>query len=477
MAKIIYEAVGSNYQVPGLPYEENFEFVRPVILDGIPTSEEVIALLSSSSANTLTNPWSVPVVRGFRDYIPTTFKRITGDMPQTQLQELFGVDSNWVPESDRLLLQLQTEIEAKAATIDAAIIHGRRELGTVVNKAHVANRLYNIGRLYGHLQEREAPFLFGITEDEATWDPALSSIKRQFIEYMVEVPVGPRKYKTKLLRPELSRKEVQKEYPYVAWLREKLGDNLLGVLLYGSAARTNDPNEYGDFDNWVRVQDVGRAHEVLRGTAPSVIVEDDGSKHVVEQCHSNGPSVKHLGIHLFPNDETYIANHIRFLHDSKEFRKHTKMLEGEFPFPVVAMDEIVERGVSHAYIKLKTITGALNWAYNTPEKIVGKPALFEFIVKNLRFFLQHSLNAMYQPQFRDKQMLNDLLAERGLHLPEYNDNLVHIRDSLIYSMVAVLQLQKELVESGREPNLEFLVNEDVLAPNADLDWGKMNGSH
>ena len=83
---------------------------------------------------------------------------------------------------------------------------------------------------------------------------------------------------------------------------------------------------------------------------------------------------------------------------------------------------------------------------------------------------------MYQPQFRDKQELNGLLAERGLHLPEYREDLPHIRDSLIYSMVAVLQLQKELVESGREPNLEFLVNQEELNPNADLDWGKMNGS-
>ena len=471
MAKIIYETIGENYQVEGLPYEENFQYVRPVILDGVPSTKDIIDLLSNSDENTLTNPWSTQVIKGFRDYIPTTFKRITSDMKDKQLEELFDVDQNWIPESDRLLLQLQTEVEAKAATIDAAIIHSRRELGTVVNKAHVANRLYNIGRIYGHLDKRDPPFLFGITEDETEWDRALSDIKCQFIEYMKEIPIGPREYKTEIIKSEVSEKEIKENYPYIEWFKGKLGDNYLGTLLYGSASRTNEPSKFGDYDNWVVVEDIRKAHEVLKGTAPAVIIEEDGTRKVVEDCHGHGEEIKHLGIHLFPNDEQYMVNHIRFLHDSKEFMEHTKVLDGEFPFPKVAMDEIVERGISHAYTKLKTITGSLNWAYSSPEKIQGKPALFEFIVKNMRFFLQHSLNATEEPKFRDKEELNELLAERNLYLPEYNDDLNHIRDSLIYSMRGVLQLQKELIESERTPNLEFLINEDKAKKN-NIDWNK-----
>lgn len=466
MAKKLFETIGNNYQVPGLPYEETFKYVRPVLLDDVPTKAEIAQLLDESDDSTLTNPWSLQVVKGFRDYIPTTFKRITGEMPKDQLEEYFGIDKNWIPEEDRVLLQLQTEVEAKAATIDAAIIHNRMELGTVVNKAHVANRLYMIGRLYNHLQEREYPFLFGDLSSRNDWYRALSEMKMQFMDYMYEVPVGPRTYPIKIRKQDVSQAELVKDYPYIEWLKNKLGDNLIGVLLYGSAARTKNNAEYSDFDNWVRVRDVGLAHKVLQGTKPSVI-----NGKVVEGYDGHSLEAKHLGIHLFPEDDEYTIRHIRFLHDSIEFRKHTKVLMGEFPFPKVALDEVVERGISQAYIKLKTIAGSLNWAYNSPHKIQGKPNLFEFIVKNIRFFLQHSLNAIHMPKFRDKIELNNLLKKRDMALPEYTDDLDGIRDSLLFSMESVLKLQKELLLSGRKPQLEFLVDENIRElQNINPDW-------
>ena len=263
MANVIFEARGQNYQVPGLPYEETFRYVRPVLLDDVPTIADLERLLGEADAETLTNPWSLPVVRGFQAYIPTTFKRVTHGMPPELLTELFGVEETWVPEAERVLLQLQTEIEAKAATIDAAIIHGRRELGTVVNKAHLLNRIYRIGSIYGHLKEREYPFLFGDLRDETTWDEALSAMKRQFIEYMMEVPQGERRHEKRIRKVEVSAADLQEKYVYIDWLKDKLGDDLIGVLLYGSAARTDDPEGYSDFDNWVRVRDVERAHRVL----------------------------------------------------------------------------------------------------------------------------------------------------------------------------------------------------------------------
>ena len=179
MAKILFEHKGLNYKVPGLPYENKFEYVRPIVLDSVPTMDELEKLILNSDVTTLVNPWTIDVLRGFRDYIPTTFMRVAQNMNPDAMEQYFGSDENYIPEKERVLLQLQTEIEAKAATIDAAIIHKRKELGTVVNKAHIANRLYVIGRFYGHLKEREYPFLFGNLLDPTTWDDALSQIKRQ----------------------------------------------------------------------------------------------------------------------------------------------------------------------------------------------------------------------------------------------------------------------------------------------------------
>ncbi|MFH1590226.1 MAG: TetR-like C-terminal domain-containing protein [archaeon] len=469
MANIIHDNTGPNYQVPGLPYNSPFELVRPIILDDVPTKEEIENILSFADKKTLTNAWSLQAIKGFKDYIPTTFKRVTQEMDPVLFEEYFGMKADWVPESERVLLQLQTEIEAKAATIDAAIVHSRMELGTVVNKAHIANRLYNIGQIYNHLEKRDYPFLFGDLTDKTSWVDALSDMKLQFIEYMKEIPVGPRKYPIKIRTTNVSQEEIDKDYPFVEWFKQKLGDNFLGDLLYGSASRTKDPAQFSDYDNWVLVKDVKKAHEVLRGTEPSVL---DGK--VVEHYHGKDANAKHLGIHLFPNDQQYIINHIRFLHDSKEFRTHTKLLYGEFPFPKVAMDEVVERGVSHAYTKLKTIAGSLNWAWYEPTAIIGKPNLFEFIVKNMRFFLQHSLNATGRPTFRNKQTLNELLTKRNLKIPEYKEDISYIKDSLVYSLVGVLQLQKELFEKNRKPRLNFLVEESIPDPKEILDWNQLD---
>src|SRR4030043_605379 len=145
MAKIIYESIGPNYQVPGIPYEETFKNVKPVIFDRVPGIDNIRELLDNSDKNTLTNPWTVQVVRGFRDYIPTTFRRITQKMPNELLEKYFRINEDWIPEAGKVLFQLQTEIDLKSQNIDPTNIKSRRELGTVVNKAPVLNRLYKIG--------------------------------------------------------------------------------------------------------------------------------------------------------------------------------------------------------------------------------------------------------------------------------------------------------------------------------------------
>ena len=472
MAETLFETRGPNYQVPGLPYEPGPVFVRSVFLDGVPTVSDLDRILAQSDADTLVTPWSLSCLKGLRIYIPTTFKRATQRVDPRLVDQYFSVSEVQIPEEDRVLLQLQTEIEAKAATIDAAIIHHRRNLATVVNKVHLLNRIYMIGRIYEHLHERSYPFLFGDLRDESMWDQALSDVKLQFMDYLMEIPQGTRRHAKKIRKAEVSERELREKYVYVAWLQAKLGDDLLGVLNYGSAARTDDPEKYSDFDNWVRVRDVRRAHQLLAGTSPEVI---DGK--VVEWRngeHTKPEGAKHIGIHLFPDSEEYIIRHIKFLHDSREFLKHTHVLYGEFPFIKIRQDEVIERGMSQAHMKLKTIAGSLNWGYSEPEQLLDKPSLFEFIVKNVRFFMQHSLNATEEPRFRGKDELNARLAERGMHIPAFRNDPAYIRESLLYAMVCVLELQQEFIESGRKPNFSFLREERRLAwDEPDInDWGK-----
>ena len=272
------------------------------------------------------------------------------------------------------------------------------------------------------------------------------------MEYMLEVPKGNRWYAEKYRTPEVGAQELEKRFYYIEWLKEKLGDNLVGVLLYGSAARTEDPKAHSDFDNWVRVRDVQAAQRLLQNTCPVVyegkVISCTGEKHP-EGSH-------HLGIHLFPESEDYLLRFIRFLHDSREFLLHTKVLHGEFPFINVRQDEVIERGISQAYIKLKTLAGAANWAYTFPEKLIDKQALFEFVVKNVRFFWQHALNALEGPKLRTKQDLTERLQERGIFIPEFKSDAGYIRQSVVQALHDVLVLQEEFYASGHRPNLDFL---------------------
>ncbi len=462
MANVIYEQVGQNIRIPSIPYDSRYDLVHVFFTSDVPSVSDLEQILAQGTDKILCAPWSVDVVRGFKDYVPTTFSMVTKDMPKELISSYFGAPAGKKEQRDRVLLQLQSELDAKSATIDAAIIHNRKDYGGIINKTHLVNRIYNIGRLHEDLSDRTDayPFLFGGDfENLARWDDILIGIKKLFIEYVSEVSLGERWYELRVRTPDVTSKDLKKRYVYVDWLKEKLGDDLLGVLLYGSAARTDDPAGYSDFDNWVRVKDVAKAQRILANTSPAVV----GGK-VVELTHGEHPEgAKHLGIHLFPEDDNYMLRFIRFLHDSREFLKHTKVLYGEMPFIKVRQDEVVERGVSHAYIKLKTIAGALNWAYTYPDKMMGRPALFEFIVKNVRFFFQHALNAVEGPQLRTKAELNARLADRGLHIPEYKEDPEHIRKSVLYAMYSVLTLQSEFLKSNRQPNLRFLTEKKNYA--------------
>lgn len=442
---------GKNFQVPGLPYDDTRNYSRTRILDEVPTADELERLLlEEQEPDTVIGLWPKSALLGFREYIPTSFRRVWKGLHDPT--GFFGPDLEDNGDRERVLLQLQTELDAKSATIDAAVAHNRASLGTIVNKAHHLNRLYIIGRQHGFFSENEYPMLFGDLRDPTNWTEALIGMKYCFNELKREIPLGKRNYDVVVRKPHTNPEKLRGLYPFIDWFEQKLGDNLAGILLYGSAARTEDPNKFSDYDNWVRVHDVGAAVRALAHTAPSVV---DGK--VIEGYHADdNPMAKHVGIHIIPADDEHLLRHIRFLHDPTEFLKHTRVLTGHWPFPKVDEDEVLERGLSHAYIKLKTLCSSLDWAYREPERVAEAPALFEFLVKNLRFFLQHTVNAIEGPAFRHKDALNKMLEDRGCPIPEYKNDPRYIQEALLSTTVAGLKMQAEFQAYGRKPNLDFL---------------------
>ena len=90
MTEIIYEALGEYNKISGLPYENRYQNVKLILTGSVPTIKDLEQLLASSTDETLVTPWSLDVVRGFMDYVPTTFNMITKDIPESQISEYIG---------------------------------------------------------------------------------------------------------------------------------------------------------------------------------------------------------------------------------------------------------------------------------------------------------------------------------------------------------------------------------------------------
>lgn len=480
IANVIFRSAPiPNLKFEGVPYVESYPYNQSVIFDGPVTSDQIRYTLASAPPDTMVNPWTVQILQGFEAYLPTTFKRATQSMGIDTYQRLFCTDRFEEPGEAVILMQGQTETESKGATIDAAIANYRWDLGTVANKVHLANRLYVIGRIYNHLEKRRGPpdnpFLFGGNiEDPRNWTKIMMDVKQQLMEYLLEMPVtlGTRRYDTVVRGVEATDEELKERFGHVEWLKSVHGDNLVADLLYGSGSRTSDPAKYNDLDNWLVVKDVRKAQLATQGMKP-FLFEGKVYTGIPEDQHPKGS--KHIGINYFPDNKEYITRHFRFLHDPIEFLLHTKVLYGEFELPVVAQDECIERGICSAYSKLKSVAGALNWGFSWPERVVGKPPLFEYNVKILRFFLQHVLNAMEKPWFRSKEDLDERLFNMGVVIPKYSEDHAHIQNSLLYAVAKIMVLQEHFFRMGRRPNLNFIVDhkyvpaDQILLPK-DLVW-------
>jgi len=426
MAKILFQAEMPVYRVPGLKYsDEEASSVRTILLDGIPSEGEISYFLSQGTKDILVSPWTVNEVWGFGQYVPSTFKKISKNMPQSLFHELF--DDSFTDDRNKTIFQLQSELASKGSTIDSAIIHKRRDEQTVRNKVHNLNRLVAISKEKG-LIDFPYPILKGDIQNPEEWDDILIWTKKKFIELYSKLPMNlPEvEYETRTARIDSNERN---KYGYLEWLKERLGDNLEAVIVYGSST-TDD--SYKDYDNILLVHDMDQAYDALKGARPSFFEN---------QVLHNSRLGKYIGINIFPYEDGVIQKYIRFNNNPLMMMESSKVIYGSFDFPIVSLKEAVERGLSQTHIKMKLIAGGLNWVYTHPERILGKPNLFEFFVKNIRFLFQNALSFKEGKMINTKSRLDRMLREDyGIVIPSYSDDPNEIRDAMIYSRHACARL-------------------------------------
>lgn len=342
---------------------------RTVIINSPPTPDFLNSLLENTPGDTLPLPWTVDEIKTFSVYLPSVVHKLKESIGAENLFELTGV--NGVSDEDRILrsiFQLQTELSQRIATLDSYIVENRGNYKTFLNKIYVYNRITAMFLALGLLERKDARFMsHKIAQDKGI--DLLIEIKKRLIEYLEILPLAFKEPKKRTFKALLTPEE-HIRYGYVDWVKEKLGDNLAAIVLYGSATREEE--NFSDFDNWVVVKDIDKAYKELRGAA---ITLKDGKVLV------KGKEGKEVSLNIIP--ESVYAKIFHFNAVCDRHIDHCKVLYGSVEVYDISEKEIIERSISSVYLRLKTLRAAALWIARAPEEIVGKIALLNILLKIL----------------------------------------------------------------------------------------------
>ncbi|MDD5045242.1 MAG: hypothetical protein PHG51_06875, partial [Candidatus Omnitrophica bacterium] len=414
---------------------------RTIVIRDPPTALYLKDILKTTPEDTLPLPWTVDEIRNFAVYLPSVVNKLQENLGRKRLSALTGVNGTFYQDRIlRAILQLQTELSQRIATMDSYIVQNRGVYKTFLNKIYVYNRITAMLIALGLLDRKDASFMsYHFSRDNPV--DMLIGIKKKLIGYLELLPmtcVSEEKY---VVSASLTTEE-QKRYGYVNWLKENLGDNLRAIVLYGSAAR--EKSEFSDFDNWVVVKDLDAAYKVLKGVA---LTFKDGEAFV------RGEEGKEVALNVIPE---YIFPRIsRFNTVCDRDIDRCKVLYGSVELYRIDCGEVIERSISSVYLRLKTLRTASLWIARRPQEILGKKALFEYFVKNTQFVMNICINYREGLRVVSKEEIKKRLAEIGIELFEYKDDPEYIAEAMIQTAVDSSKIHA-LYLKDRRPNFSFL---------------------
>ncbi len=415
-------AEGEYTRYPGLPENETRDRTLTFITKDIPSAAFFHDVDRMFGEQYVLFQYTLDELTGMRHGLPSTFHRIASLFPN-----LFP-DISVSPYAR--MLQIQTELQSRVSTTDAAIIHSRRTMDTATSKIRTLLRIGGLSAGIGIHTDFSAHDFAPYTEDRI--DDILIGFKREMIGLYngIEWPLSP--VPTVTLEERLTPSERVK-FGYRDWMREALGDNLVAIGVYGSSTQTDDIEKYDDYDNWVVVRDLDSAYTALRATKPKYDLSTG-------RIHTEG---KHLGILLFPSEGKMLSDYMRFLDDSEEFRTKMKIIHGSLTFPITSPRENTERGISQSYVKAKTTADAVANFLHKPEQLLNKN-LFEFFVKIVRFNYKNAIRYHEGIVLTKEELDKRLRKEHGIGVPKYREDAKYLVEQLIYARQCTAYIQREL---------------------------------
>ncbi|MBN2145446.1 MAG: hypothetical protein JW774_12590 [Candidatus Aureabacteria bacterium] len=281
----------------------------------------------------------------------------------------------------------------------------------------------------------------------------LIEIKKRLIRYMEQLPAACRREEKMSARaPDSLPAEEKRKFGYLEWLKEKLGENLRAVVVYGSSVREDE--DYHDYDNYVVVRDLDEAYKVLKGAGITYDIETG-------QVHWQGHAGKEVTLNLITESAyPYISRYNQYCDRTVN---QCKIIHGEVSFYRVSSGEVMERSMSSCYIRLKMLRSAAVWISRNPSELVGKPALFEFFVKHAQFFMTVNLNLNHpENDFRvlSKEELREELRKVGIEPLTCRSDPAYIARSMVQAAVDAFRIHAMFLENI-PPDFSFFDPEKI----------------
>jgi len=404
------------------PQENYVLSVKSKIVGSISISvlEKELRHLSCNEIKYLWTPTEIVLIE---DYIPSTYYRIAKALGREN-------DRDTRKRIAKLAFQVQSELTNKSSTLDAGIIHKRRDKGSV------SSAVYNLGRIRRMLEILGMGTQEGLPQHVLTGgnlDEILIQTKLRYASFLRDIPEWANPVEVVNKRAELSSTQRQR-FSYIDEILRMCGEDVVAIALYGSASKETNPNNYSDYDNFLVVRNgsLERLYPKLKGR---------------EFTHHDG---KPIGFNLV--EESVFTKFIRLNHKQNEHLKHTIVLYGGLNFPIVSEAEICERCTSYALLRLKALKSACAWITKNPDSLLNKRALFGYFQKTPLFIIQSALNTTEGTAYRSKDEIKSRLADIGGEILPFKSDKKYIVHAIYQAAVWATQLIEKYHEGKRFDN-------------------------
>jgi hypothetical protein len=308
-------------------------------------------------------------------------------------------------------------------TLDKSIMYGFFNRHSAQSKVHNLN---SVATVMGHpeLLIDESILESGVEKDVVK--NVLFQVKKNATKLLKDVDVKTDSYLT------LEKHTSELQYP--KFFKDKFGQNLDSIMLYGSSAK----GEGNDFDNVIVLKNLpDNLYDLIVNTSPN----------------ENGKEVGAIFVPKYVLDKFLYINVGNTL-----FRQTAKVLEGKIDIPIESDNYEIFKDMYHAGIGSGKLISSMNLVYRDPNIFFDKPGLFEFFMK-LNRFTYHGLmqNKGYVIKSKE-EMLDSLKNDFDYVTPKFKADSNYIQESFLYANKASVEIAKKMYD----PTLARQENEVLL---------------